>query len=80
VNNVYEAGIWLYENGTLKPLAAAVPISSATAALEFELSGSTLKLYVNNHLEITVTDMTLGNGGVGVRGGNGTSFSNVSVS
>jgi hypothetical protein len=80
VGTGYAVNIWRFQNGTLTPLTTAKKISGASATLNFQLAGSTLKLFVNDTLTITASDTNLTTGTSGVRGGAGTSFANFSVS
>jgi hypothetical protein len=71
--------IWRYQNGTLTPLATGKALKSGSGTLKFQLTGSTLHLYLNGVLTTTATDTALTTGGVGVLGGNNTVFANVTA-
>lgn len=61
----YYAEIWEANNGNWQRLSS-VAVSSGSAALKFEVIGTSLKLYVNNVLTNSATDATLTAGRMGV--------------
>jgi hypothetical protein len=76
--NVVNARIWRNLNGAYTLLATAVA-STDTGLLRFEVSGSSLKLFLNGNQLASATDSALTTGSVGMRATNGGAFDNFSV-
>lgn len=81
-NGIYSARIFRNLHGTWTVLASTTLIGfSGTGHLEFDVIGSSLRLFLNSSLTLATTDSTIaGPGSVGMRGANGESFSNFNAS
>src|SRR5262249_30299122 len=79
-NGVYQAYIFLNQAGTFKQLAEQdLPGFSGSGTLSFSVTGTSLKLYVNNILQASATDSILTAGLIGIRSA-GSSLDNFGLS
>lgn len=77
--NGYTASIWLNHDGVWTQLASMAVNSQGIGTLRFEVSGTLLKLFINEFQFLSATDSTLTSGLIGVRSTAGARYDNFSA-
>src|SRR5262249_13049695 len=76
---VVTAQIWRLIGGVPKKIATSSTLLSFSGSIRFNITGTSLKLFVDNAQVASVVDANIASGRIGIRGSMGTSFGNFSA-